>query len=243
VIEMTSDFHVPAEGEVPYQDFFVKVPFEGDRWAEAIEARPGNPAAVHHNRISFRDFPLGVTPTDGAESRLTLPARPRAEGNGVPRGVPNYLAAYAPGHGIDVFEPGIGRRLHGGPNTYVQFNNHYQPTGKPEVDQSSVRIHFVKQLPGKAAGSPAMASVSGNNCMNSRCFICWRSVSAVLIFRTSGIGQYRSLTSTSPTDKPLGSCEHALSRLDCAARLNPMSSMEQDSGTHRAAFERRVLPA
>jgi hypothetical protein len=36
-----------AEGEVLMQNFYVPVPFKEDRWVEAVELRPGNPAVVH----------------------------------------------------------------------------------------------------------------------------------------------------------------------------------------------------
>ena len=44
VIEMPIDFEVPAEGELPMQNFYVPVPFNQERWVEAVELRPGNPA-------------------------------------------------------------------------------------------------------------------------------------------------------------------------------------------------------
>ena len=49
VIQMPVDFEVPAEGELPMQNFYVPVPFTEERWVEAVELRPGNPAVVHHS--------------------------------------------------------------------------------------------------------------------------------------------------------------------------------------------------
>ena len=49
VIPMPVDFEVPAEGELPMQNFYVPVPFNEERWVEAIELRPGTPSVVHHS--------------------------------------------------------------------------------------------------------------------------------------------------------------------------------------------------
>ncbi|HEX2487970.1 MAG TPA: cytochrome c, partial [Blastocatellia bacterium] len=42
VIEMPIDFEVPAEGELPMQNFYAPVPFTEERWVEKVELRPGN---------------------------------------------------------------------------------------------------------------------------------------------------------------------------------------------------------
>src|SRR4030095_6200682 len=49
IIPMRLDFEVPAEGELPMQNFYVAVPFKEDRWVEAVELPPGHPAVVHHS--------------------------------------------------------------------------------------------------------------------------------------------------------------------------------------------------
>jgi hypothetical protein len=52
VVEMPQEFEAPASGKIVYQNFFVKVPFTTDMWVEAVEARPGNRALVHHFAVS-----------------------------------------------------------------------------------------------------------------------------------------------------------------------------------------------
>ena len=54
IIPMPVEFEVPAEGELPMQNFYVAVPFKEDRWVEAVELRPGNPAVVHGSRRAAR---------------------------------------------------------------------------------------------------------------------------------------------------------------------------------------------
>src|SRR5689334_7685976 len=60
IIEMPLDFEVPAEGELPMQNFYVPVPFTEERWVEAVELRPGNPAVVHHSIANVVNLPEGT---------------------------------------------------------------------------------------------------------------------------------------------------------------------------------------
>jgi hypothetical protein len=58
VIDMGTDFPVPAEGVVDYKYFTVPTNFTEDRWIQAAEIRSGNRAVVHHV-IVFIDEPNG----------------------------------------------------------------------------------------------------------------------------------------------------------------------------------------
>src|SRR5215510_7085786 len=75
VIEMPTTFDIPAEGELPVTNFYVKVPWNEDRFAEVVELRPGNRAVVHHAGVYFNDLPAGVGITKCARSSVS-PARP-----------------------------------------------------------------------------------------------------------------------------------------------------------------------
>src|SRR5258705_3443238 len=48
ILEMPVEASIPAEGELGGQMFYSPVPWSEDRFAETIEIRPGNRAAVHH---------------------------------------------------------------------------------------------------------------------------------------------------------------------------------------------------
>src|SRR5688572_25540444 len=65
VLEMPVEFDIPAEGELGVQMFYAKVPFEEDRFAEVLELRPGNRAAVHHAGLFVVDIPEGASIVDG----------------------------------------------------------------------------------------------------------------------------------------------------------------------------------
>ena len=61
VIEMPTAFEVPAQGELSVQNFYTRVPFDEDVFAEVVELRPGNRELVHHAGIYFADLPAGAT--------------------------------------------------------------------------------------------------------------------------------------------------------------------------------------
>src|SRR5262245_9396745 len=48
MVEMPFEFELPAEGEIPVTDFFVKMPVDHDVYVKALEVRPGTPGVVHH---------------------------------------------------------------------------------------------------------------------------------------------------------------------------------------------------
>ena len=51
IVEMPTEFHVPATGAVEYQYMRVKANFPEDMWVAAAEMRPGNPKVVHHGEV------------------------------------------------------------------------------------------------------------------------------------------------------------------------------------------------
>src|SRR4029453_260312 len=90
IIPMPVDCEVPAEGELPMQNFYVPVPFKEDRWVEAVELRPGNPAVVHHSIANVTRLPEGTKIVDGRAVRdgasSSLNSQPARETGGVSEG-------------------------------------------------------------------------------------------------------------------------------------------------------------
>jgi hypothetical protein len=165
VVEMPVDFEVPAEGELPMQNFYVPVPFTEERWIEKVELRPGNPAVVHHSIANVVTLPEGskivngrAVRTEGSASALNSQAA-RATGGlseGGAREVAQTqdsftrsgafkLVGQAPGKGFEKHHPGTAKRIL--PGMYFQFNMHYQPSGRPEKDRSRLGLWFAKQPP------------------------------------------------------------------------------------------------
>jgi hypothetical protein len=167
VIEMPIDFAVPAEGELPMQNFYVKLPFNEERWVEKVELRPGNPAVVHHSIANVVTLPAGTQivngkAVSGSASDAALNSQsardtgglseggaPRASGREVVLSQDSFtrsgafkLVGQAPGKGFERHAPGTAKRIL--PGMYVQFNMHYQPSGRVEKDRSRLGLWFAK---------------------------------------------------------------------------------------------------
>ncbi len=118
VIKMADvPYEVPATGTVEYQRFVVDPGFTEDKWVQAMECVPGNPAVVHHIIVYL--VPPGVTPS-GQAGRLRS----------------NWLGAFAPGLRPQVLEEGLGRYIQAG--SKLLFEMHYTPNGTAQTDLSYV---------------------------------------------------------------------------------------------------------
>jgi hypothetical protein len=123
IVDIGTDFDVPADGVVPYKYFRVPTNFTEDKWVEAAEIRPGNRAAVHHV-IVFISAP-GQT--------------------GIGAGDGDLLTGVAPGEQPLRFQPGVAKLVKAG-STFV-FQLHYTPNGKPYKDRTYMGLRFAKQPP------------------------------------------------------------------------------------------------
>jgi hypothetical protein len=156
VIALPGDVHIPATGEIRYVRLLVKVPFEDDRWVVATETRPSNAAVVHHMALTEVALPDGMKPAD-----LEQVAR-MVQGMGIPNaqigpnpavtvpGKPDQidmLGIYTPGSTLEMYGEGTAKLLKGGRNMYLNFNVHYETTGKPEVDRSAIAFWFQPDPP------------------------------------------------------------------------------------------------
>jgi hypothetical protein len=99
----------------------VKTGFAEDRWVEAVEARPGDRAVVHHICIFLAD------------------ERPKPDRMSDDR---RELTCYAPGDLPSVFPPGTAKLIPAG-STLV-FEVHYTPIGVARTDRSSVGLIFAR---------------------------------------------------------------------------------------------------
>jgi hypothetical protein len=160
IIDMPIDFEVPAEGELPMQNFYVPVPFKEARWIEKVELRPGNPAVVHHSIANVVNLPEGSKIVNGRAVRdgSTLNGQSARETGGLSEGGTREVAqtqdsfsrsgafklvGQAPGKGFEQHHPGTAKRIL--PGMYIQFNMHYQPSGRAEKDRSRLGLWFSKQ--------------------------------------------------------------------------------------------------
>ena len=132
VFTMPMEYTVPADGGprgVKYQYFIAETHFDEDRWIQAAEAKPGNPAVVHHIIVYV------VKPGIGGLVR-------EKTGDGIGDG---FLTAFAPGELGTVLAPGTAKRLPKG--AILAFQMHYTPNGVEQTDKSSVGLVFAKEPP------------------------------------------------------------------------------------------------
>jgi mono/diheme cytochrome c family protein len=149
IMEMPVEFDIPAEGELGVQMFYSPIPFKEDRFAEVLELRPGNRSVVHHAGIFVVDIPEGTTLVNGRlidKDGKVIGDRgsaglPRTEGMGLPGS--SKLLSWVPGRGVDAHRPTVGKRIPAG--KYINWQVHYNPTGRPEKDRTRLGIWFNKQ--------------------------------------------------------------------------------------------------
>lgn len=121
VVWMTeTPYPVPADGVIAYQWFRVDPGFKENKWIEAVECRPGNPAVVHHVTVYFE-------PPGG--SRLKLGERINLVGGFAPGKRPGKI----PWDGSAKFIPAGSKFL---------FEMHYTTNGVAQTDRSSVALKF-----------------------------------------------------------------------------------------------------
>jgi hypothetical protein len=155
IIPMPVDFEIPAEGELPMQNFYVAVPFKEDRWVEAVELRPGNSAVVHHSIANVTRLPEGSKIVNGRAVKAELNTSDASRTGGLREGAEVFqsqdsfaragafkLIGQAPGKGYERHFAGTAKRI--SPGMYFQFNMHYQPSGRPEKDRSMLGLWFAK---------------------------------------------------------------------------------------------------
>ena len=146
VIQLPTEFQVPAEGEVPNISFFVKSPFTEDKFFEAAEMRPGNRAVVHHAGAYARTLRPGTQLDEaGRIIRTATAGRARSEQQAAEEdrditfGVAR-LVSFSPGRGFEYYRPGAGKKL--GADKYIDMGMHYQPIGKPQTDRTRLGLWF-----------------------------------------------------------------------------------------------------
>jgi peroxiredoxin len=126
VFTMSQPFTVPAKVSrqgIRYQQFYVKTNFEQDVWVSAAEAKPGNPAVVHHIIVYVLD---------------------KGKRNGFDIG-DGFLVGFAPGDIGVKYPAGAAKKIPKGAT--LMFQMHYTPNGTEQKDQSSVGLVFAKEPP------------------------------------------------------------------------------------------------
>ncbi|HLH39159.1 MAG TPA: hypothetical protein VKX39_08430 [Bryobacteraceae bacterium] len=141
VVAMQTAYKVPAEGTIAYQYVQIPTNFTEDKWVQAIEARPGARAVVHHILVFCREPGNAASPP---AFKLIEPNMPRLLSSGDAMRGP-LIATYAPGTNALTFPAGSALKIKAGSVLTLQL--HYTASGKAAEDVSRVGFIFAKEPP------------------------------------------------------------------------------------------------
>jgi len=120
IVKMPKAYNVPAKGTVPYQYFTVDPGFKEDMWVKGAEARPGNPAIVHHMILFY------MPPTQKKPQGIDA--------------LGHAICSFAPGMPANVGPDEYSRCIPAG--SKLVFQMHYTPNGSEQTDISEAGIVF-----------------------------------------------------------------------------------------------------
>ena len=156
IFEMPHDFNVPATGTIEYQYIVIPSGFTKDTWVQAAEARPGNPALVHHI-IAFVREPGSKWLAEAQPGVPFVPQDKKDEPDKKNDGTkkeqepddsalsPELLIGFAPGLVPMTLQSSQAKLVKAGSDFVFQL--HYTATGKAGTDRSRIGVIFAKQPP------------------------------------------------------------------------------------------------
>jgi hypothetical protein len=147
---MPEPFAVSAAGPDLYQCFVIPVALARDQYVRALEFRPGNPKLVHH-ALFFTDLSGGARERDAADPGSGYRCF------GVPGFFPSSaLGGWSPGSGPMEMPAQTATPFRKGADLVLQI--HFHPTGKAELEQSSLALYFSEKPPQRGVADVALSS-------------------------------------------------------------------------------------
>ncbi len=143
VVELPEEIAIPATGEMPYQNLFVKTDFGEDRWVRAWEVQPTAREVVHHVLVFV------IPPEDATPEKLR-----RSAGSGEGGG---FFAVYVPGTSHQRYPDGFAKRIPAGATLHFQV--HYTPRGTPAADRTRLGLVFASDPPRHVVEVAGIANV------------------------------------------------------------------------------------
>lgn len=134
ILKMDEAYALSEAGPDVHQHFVLPTGIKRNRLVAAVEFRPGNPRVVHHACFYVDDT--------GSARKLDAKQTDVGYGSFVGPGFANTgaLRSWLPGMSPQRLPEGTGQPLKGDSDLVLEI--HYQRSGKPETDQSTVGIYF-----------------------------------------------------------------------------------------------------
>jgi peroxiredoxin/mono/diheme cytochrome c family protein len=150
VVKMPEPYAVVAGTGDVYRAFVLPLPLDRRRTAIAAEFRPGNRKVVHHARILVdKGEEMALRDHSEAGPGFRSLGGVDIQRPGLAEWTPGTTPRYWPERTGKVLEPG----------TNLVLIIHYHPTGKPEIDQSSVGLYLRDATPMRLMASIPLATV------------------------------------------------------------------------------------
>jgi hypothetical protein len=139
VLTMPKAYTVPAEGPDIYRNFVIPFRVPEGKYIRAVEFRPSNRRVVHHAILAF-DVTGKMRLRDGTDGA------PGFTQSNVPGQIlPGSLAFWVPGKDSRPLPAGVALRWPKGADLVLQL--HVHPSGKPEVERSTIGFYFTTEPP------------------------------------------------------------------------------------------------
>ncbi len=139
VVTLPKAYTVPAEGADVYRNFVIPFQVPAGKYIRSVEFRPSNRKVVHHAILAF-------DPSGKLRGRDGKDGQPGFTQSNVPGMIlPGSLAFWVPGKDSRPLPEGVSMAWPKGADLVVQL--HVHPSGKPEVERSSIGFYFTDTPP------------------------------------------------------------------------------------------------
>lgn len=138
VLTMAEGYPVPAEGPDIYRNFVLPIGLDEDKWVKAVELRPSARSVLHHS-LFFLDGTGTARELDGKDGK------PGFNGMGFRKS--GSLGTYVPGATPRKLPGDFALSLPRGAD--LVLSTHFHPSGKPELEQTTVGIYFADGPPSR----------------------------------------------------------------------------------------------
>lgn len=139
VVTLPEEYPVPADGRDIYRNFIVPLTVPNGKYIKAVEFRPSNPRVVHHAILSYDKTGI-ARDRDAAD-----PGPGFTNFSIVGKRLPGSTGIWTPGKFVKPLGEGFSFAWPKDADFLVQL--HVHPSGKPEVEKSTIGFYFTEVAP------------------------------------------------------------------------------------------------